>query len=574
MDRFSRCRRRRILGAVGAAFGSSLAGCAAPRAGGRDTATEAPAFEFEEVATKLGLDYEFARTRREGGNKEFISNAGVYVNDFNRDGYPDILAIGGEQPVLFENETGDAFRRSEALPTYESDIPITSALFFDHDNNGWEDLLLLVDHEPPIFLENQRGTFVETSVGFDVIDWSESGEPIGAAAADYNNDGYLDVFIIQNGDWGADRPAFMTADVIENPAADNGAENYLFRGDGESFSLVQDAGIHGSRWSLATSFLDLTGDGYPDIHVGNDFNYDVIYLNQGDGTFTHLDVPDSDRHAMSSTIGNITETDTPDIFVTNIFYPELLVEAMAGGPRSIEGNNLFTLRNGTFVDVADELGVRKGGWGWAGVIADFRNEGTESIIHATTPTATRHFLIDALDITEERLMSEFPYLQCPAFFERTPDGSFELRGAHELGFECTDGRGLAELDIDRNGSIDLAMAAAKEPDSLTRWEGRYRLYRNRTPAQHWLQVELRGPPDHTVIGSEVTVETGTTTQSKLVHSRTDFLSQSWRTLHFGLGDVERADVTIVWAHGDTHEFSGIEVDQRLHVHADGTLESL
>lgn len=86
----------------------------------------------------------------------------------------------------------------------------------------------------------------------------------------------------------------------------HGNPNLLFDGDCNSFEQVENAGIEGTRWSLATSFVDLTGDGYLDIHVGNDFNTDVLYVNQHDGTFRRVEIPATDRHAMASEVADVT----------------------------------------------------------------------------------------------------------------------------------------------------------------------------------------------------------------------------------------------------------------------------
>ena len=117
-------------------------------------------FGFENVAAERGFEYTATDdTETTVGN----SRGGVYVTDFNNDGQADLLATGGEQPVLFEN-TGGQYEHSDSLP---AELTPTGALFFDYDNDGWEDLLVFEWDSSPTFFENEEGTFEQREVGFD-----------------------------------------------------------------------------------------------------------------------------------------------------------------------------------------------------------------------------------------------------------------------------------------------------------------------------------------------------------------------------------------------------------------------
>jgi len=385
-------RRRLVLVAAGLLAVALVAGVAGPWLVDTGTAGDAAAFGVEEIGESAGFDYRVVQYEGVG------RGGGVYVGDYDSDGWPDVLAVGGTpeaggegRPALYEN-TGGAFERSGALPDGLGRQTV-AALFFDYDDDGREDLLLLRLRAEPLLLENEGGSFVRREGAFDAA----LTEPTGAAAADYDGDGCLDVFVVQNGDW-TERTPVAHSDPGRDVTDDNGEPNYLFRGScGEGFERVTDTGIEGTRWSLATSFVDLTGDGRPDVHVANDYNNDYVYVNEGDGTFAAVALgARTNRNGMSSEVLDVNGDGRLDLFVTNIYVD---VANVSSGPirnylryrlgkRADGGNNLLVNRgNGTFVDRAAAYGVRKGGWGWAAVATDFDNDGDQDLFHTTSAWA-------------------------------------------------------------------------------------------------------------------------------------------------------------------------------------------
>ena len=561
-------RRAFLAASASIGAGSFLSGCLA-------TASEV---QFEDVSAEKGFQYE---SRLPPGGIANNGRQGVYVNDFDGDGWPDVLVVGGEprSPMLFEND-GGTFRPAEVLPpeVTEADLTFKSALFFDHDNDGWEDLVLFPLRSEPIFLENREGRFRVREVG---LEDQHLKLPLGATALDYDGDGRLDLFVIQSGDWKDRVPiGFDDRDGSINRASndgsfddesrgsrnfdgtvreDNGNPNYLFRNTGSGFERVDDAGIDGEHWSLAASAADLTGNGLPDVHVANDFYSDVIYLNRGDGTFELTHPEATNRNGMSSAIGDLTGDGNLDIFVTNIHLDPADANSDAFkryikyriGKRA-DGNNLLVNQgDGSFVDRGKEFGVEEGAWGWAAVLADFDNDGSLDVFHTTQ-------LLQGVERRE--------YFGAPRFWERTDDG-FERRDATELGFAVMNGRGAAAIDYDRDGCTDLVVADLNGP---------YRLYENASEAGRfkgdngWLQVRVAGTSDCPAIGARVHATTDGDVQVREVTSGTDFLSQSTRVLHFGLGGRGSVDeLRVRWPDGVTRTFEDVEANRRLVVSRDG-----
>lgn len=489
---------------------------------------------FREVGESAGLDYE---TTDEASDMV----GGAFVSDYDRDGHPDVLLTGGDRPVLYHNAGGD-FEPVASVPSVEPTVK--SALWVDYDGDGWDDLLLIPRTGRPIVLGNDEGTFRRTAVGLNVT--LDVG--MGATAADYDGDGCPDLFFYQTGDWSERLPA--RADSEREP--DNGAPNLLFEGDCSSFERVTDAGIEGTRWSLAASFADLTGDGHPDIHVANDFNRDVVYRNRGDGSFERSELPNSDRHGMASATADVTGGDELDVFVTNIEFddPERVRDVQGGLDVANRGNNLFVYTGDGFVDRATGLGVRRGGWGWSGTFADFDGDGDRDLVHATK---------DYLRQDDEGLT---PVHTRPAFYERT-DEEFVRRDAERIGFERSDGRGLALLDYDTDGDRDVLVVDI---------DGRVKLYENTRRDGESLVVAVENGPEATAFGAVVEITTADgRTDERTKTARANFLSQNARTLHFGLDDAAIERVRITWPDGHEVILRDVRAGQRLTVSYDGTV---
>lgn len=505
---------------------------------------EIPETWFTEVADIAGLGHVYGGdpVDEHGTVKaspvEGIDGVGVYVVDHDNDGLEDVLTIAGSVPTLHENK-GGVYVESDSLPEIEAEVK--GALFLDYDNDGYEDLYLL-SNEESVFLENQEGVFVEREVGLEV----GYEEVWGAATADYTGDGCLDVFVIQSNDW-RDTRAVGYNDRDVTIEEDNGNPNRLFRGDCEGFrETTEEAGIEGAAWSLATSFVDLTGDGWPDIHVANDFNNDVLYLNQGDGSFERRVMPEfTNRNGMSSEVADVTGNGLLDIFVTNIYPDEIAaVPAHRYGGRA-EGNNLLINQgDGVFEDHADRYGVVNGGWGWAALLEDFSNTGDLDLVHGdANPGITL----------------------APPRIWRSIDDDPERVDGFQAGLQSTQERSIAALDYNADGSLDIAT------DNIV---GSFRLYENQKVENGSLQVQLM-PDGHTVIGSEVEVSYGGEDETQRYDAGNDYKTQSSRILHFGLGDTDEVDeITVRWADGTVDTHTRIDADQRIRLTPEEEPETL
>ncbi|MFB6075214.1 MAG: CRTAC1 family protein [Haloarculaceae archaeon] len=511
---------------VSASVGAALA------LGGGQAVAGQDHVRFEETSRECGLTY------RTSGDATGSDDGAVAVADYDRDGWPDLVTAGGG-PVLFHN-TGSGFDRSGALP--DGDYPeLKSVLFLDANGNGWQDLLLVPRQGTPILLANDRGTFHRVPGAFNrSLQWGT-----GASAADFNGDGRVDVYVTQNGDWRDQTPRRGASGE-----ATDGYPNILFENTGDGFEAV-DGAAASTHWSLATSFVDLTGDGRPDIHVANDYGYDQLYVNRGNGSFDVRRINGTNRHGMASVVRDVNGDGHLDLFVTNIEFPDPsnVWELNSGLNVRNRGNTLLLNRgNGTFSEVGQERGVRQGGWGWSAAIEDFDNDGTLDLIHAT-----KAYLQRAADGGFEGVHTR------PALWEARPNGTFERRNASEAGLLTSNGRGLATLDYDRDGRRDVVVADTS---------GRFRLYHSVAGNGNWLEVRVRG---HGALGARVTVETSRGTRLRVESSRSGLFSQSSRALHFGLGPATVDRVRIVRADGTEQVLRNVTANHRLAVAGNGSV---
>ena len=526
-----------------------LAGCSAAGVfgAGGEVGTEPSRIQFEDATSASGLAYEAS------GSGVGNGNSGVYVADVDRDGWPDVLAVGGTTPALFENRNG-TFARRASFPAVDG--AIKSASFVDVEGDGWPDLFLFGRDGTVHAFRNDRGTFEPTDYGLGNLSY-----PLGAAAADYDGDGDADLFVYQSGSWRERKPAgyFSLNASID---VDNGHPNYLYENTGEGFERVRTDDIRGERWSLAASFVDLTGDGRPDIHVANDYNSDTIYLNRGGGDFERRSLGGSTaRNGMASEVADVTGDGRPDVFVSNIWFPNLkanmeperydrlerLLEFVIHSSRT-EGNTLLVNQGeGAFTDRAEGLGVRRGGWGWAASMTDFDNDGDRDLVHTTQ----RVIRIDRDD----------PVYTYPMVFQSNrsvagDDGRFERVEKATNGMRETDGRGLATLDYDRDGAQELVVAA---------YDGEFVVYDNTgTGDRNSLQFRVVDEDGATALGATVTV-TASGEQTVRQASNTDFLSQDSRVEHVGLGASETASVRVTWPDGTERVYEDVRANQRLRI---------
>ena len=499
------------------------------------------------------------------------------------------------------------------VKNYIIEVVGAGVAFIDYDNDGWMDLLALngtrLEGDPPgvtnrLYKNNRDGTFTEVTAKAGL---TRSGWASGVTVADYDNDGFDDIFISYYG------------------------HNALYHnnGDGTFSDVTKQAGLWRSevRYGSGCTWVDYDRDGHLDLFVANYLSTTVdklpkpgsnpnctwkgvavncgprglpmgsaqLFHNNGDGTFTEVSKQSgvaaaSGSYPMTCVAADYDNDGWPDIYVACDSTPSWLFRnqhdgtfreealergiavsedgmeqagmGVAVGDFDLDGNlDLFKTnfsddtnvlyRNdgkGNFDDVTIRSGLavetRYVGWGTG--MVDLDNDGLLDL-----------FVVTGTVYPEvEKKLPTYPFRTPRLVFRNLGDGRFEEL-IEEAGPGVSDvhsSRGCAFGDFDNDGDIDILVWNMNEPPSLLR--------NDLAGNGHWLKVQLVGVrSNRSAIGARVTVRYGNKQQAQEVSAQSSFYSVNDRRLHFGLGPETTAHLTIRWPNGALETIPNVSVNQ-------------
>jgi hypothetical protein len=321
-----------------------------------------------------------------------LSHFQMAVEDFDRDGFLDIVIQTKEgASILLKSEQGKGFVDiTSQMPFLRCETPSTLVVWIDYDNDGFPDLFL-----GDRMYHNVNGQRFEPLRHQSTLDVAH--DPTGAAVADYDCDGLLDVYVVYDNDGESANDGPWVGDE------QSGMLNHLWRNEGNGVfkNVTIDASADGgSRLSFAASWLFLDDDRFPDLYIANDFGNNVLLRNSDQGIFVDVarSVGTGDfATSMGVATGDLNNDGRPEIYVANMYskmgrrildhiceedYPAGIYEQILG---SCAGNRLYTQAPGElkFREISDEMGVNAVGWAYSPAMADFDNNGWLDL-YATT----------------------------------------------------------------------------------------------------------------------------------------------------------------------------------------------
>jgi hypothetical protein len=504
---------------------------------------------------------EFAHYKGNNGvsiNREEFG-PGICVADFDGDGWQDIYFVNGRdlynrgvtvRNALFRNNGDGTFFEV----TDKAAVPGTGyglgCVWGDYDNDGFPDLYVTQYGRNVLYHNNGDGTFTDVTDKAGVAG-SEFGTLFhsGATFFDYDRDGRLDLYVGGYVAFGTDSQRYCMLQGVTSscpPSVYRGSPDVLYHnnGDGTFTNVTKAAGIYQQEGkNLSVGAADYDNDGWPDLFVANDGLNAYLYHNEHNGTFKEVG-PEagvaytSQGKVMAAMCISLGDYD-------NDGWLDLYISDFQGSSDHIWHND----GKGLFSEVSDQVGITiptNGVLSFGGGFFDYDNDGWLDL-----------FIANGHVYPEVEKTAPTHYKQINSLFHNEGNGRFaDVTKFAGIGFQTPYvGRGVAFADFDNDGFMDAVVGNNGDPPLL--------LHNSGGNGNYFLNFKLVGTKSNRdAMGARVRVVGAGFSQIREIAGGGSYLSQSDLRAHFGLGKSTRADIVeITWPNGQPQVFRDVEADK-------------
>lgn len=552
-----------------------------------------------------GIDFNNLITESDSFNiltDEYIFNGGgVAVADFDKNGLPDLFFTGNQVPNrLYLNQGDFKFKDvSEEAGIMAADKWCTGNVVVDINQDGWPDIYVAAamkkgpgERNNLLFVNQGKDTngnisFIEMAARYGIAD---PGNSMGAAFLDYDLDGDLDLYVLNNEQVTAKPTNFRTK--ISDGSAVNNDAFYRNNGDGTFTNVTIEAGITYEGFGLGLAIGDVNNDGWPDVHVSNDYiTNDILYINNQNGSFSNQTkdyLKHQSQFSMGSDMADFNNDGLPDLITIDMLGEDNYRKKTTIGKNVYQTyinneqfgyeyqyvRNMVHLNNGPglpFSEIGMMAEVYQTDWSWAPLFADVDNDGNRDLLITNgfprdiTDKDFANYRADVGNIaTVRQLLDSIPIVKIPNYsYRNLGDLKFEdsgdTWGLNQPSF--SNGAVLADLDLD--GDLDYVVNNINDPAFV---------FENRLNQQkevpNYLRIKLNGPEKNVDgLGAKVWLkfENGSILYQEMQVVR-GYMSSSENILHFGLDSATSVmEIQVIWPDGKEQKIPSVNSNQVLQV---------
>ena len=531
----------------------------------RSPATRSP-IEFDNVIKSSGINFRLINSVSPQRYSIETMAGGVAVFDYNNDGLLDIYFTNGANIPSLEKTSPDYYNRlyrNNGDGTF-TDVTEKAGLqgigysmgvaAGDYDNDGYVDLYVAGVNRNQLLHNNGDGTFTDVTARAGVSGLVPNLGKAWAVTAgwfDYNNDGRLDLLVVNYLDYDirtVKQCRFEAFPIYCSPNNFHGTPNILYRNNGDGTFTDVSESSHISRYvgkGMGVAFADYDNDGFTDIFLSNDTFPNFLLHNNGDGTFTDVAMVAGVAYTESGKTVAGMGADFRDL--NNDGKPDIFHTAMFGDSFPLYKN----IGGGQFEDATSKAGLtaftsRLTAWGTGAF--DFDNDGYKDLF-----TANSAILDNSMEVEQRPFMltnSLFRNKGALVFEDLSakagPD--FAVPAAH---------RGAAFGDFNNDGKIDIVVTVLNGPPQI--------LINRSTDHNHWIILKLIGTrSNRDGLGTKIKITTAHGSQYNHATTAVGYNSSSDKRVHFGLGESKVIDeIELMWPSGLRQVLTGVKADQIL-----------